>query len=353
MAGRAAHRGSARRRAAPALGGCKAARRAGRRLGWRRRRRMATCHDAGAAGSPARPAEPHRMAKSDDVVSTCRSWLAHSSLGGKRPATTGAAMHIDWNGQTADDSRTRDQLRARRQGPAGGLPARLAGVQALVAAQSRPCLAEHFDCIAPDLRGFGRTVSKVARTAEGTPPQLLAKDLRDFADALGLDTFAIVSHDVGSFVAQQFALAWPERVTKLFFFNCAYPGIGQRWGEFRHFPETWYQQFHQKDFAAALVGSSREACRIYFRHFLTHWCHQKAAFDALSRGVGRQLHAAGQPAGRLRLVCRRVQVAPAHDAGGRAANAEDQGARPMCCGAPTILCCASISPTSSATISRP
>ena len=35
------------------------------------------------------------------------------------------------------------------------------------------------------------------------------------------------------------------------------------------FPETWYQQFHQKDFAAALVGSSREACRIYVRHFLT------------------------------------------------------------------------------------
>lgn len=142
-----------------------------------------------------------------------------------------------------------------------------------------PALAGQFDCIAPDLRGFGRTVSKVQRSPEGTPPTLLAKDLRDFADALGLDKFAIVSHDVGSFVAQQFALAWPERVTKLFFFNCAYPGIGQRWGDYRHFPETWYQQFHQKDFAAALVGSSREAARIYFRHFLTHWCHQKAAFE--------------------------------------------------------------------------
>ncbi len=141
-----------------------------------------------------------------------------------------------------------------------------------------PVLAERFDCIAPDLRGFGRTVAKVARAADGTPPQLLAKDLRDVLDRLGLQKVAIVSHDVGSFVAQQFALAWPERVSKLFFFNCAYPGVGQRWGDFRHFPETWYQQFHQKDFAAALVSSSREACRIYFRHFLTHWCHQKQAF---------------------------------------------------------------------------
>lgn len=142
-----------------------------------------------------------------------------------------------------------------------------------------PLLAERFDCIAPDFRGFGQTVSKAPRTGEGTPPQLLAKDIRDFADRLQLEKFAIVSHDVGSFVAQQLALAWPERVTRLFFFNCAYPGIGQRWGDWHHFPETWYQQFHQKDFAAALVGSSRDACRIYFRHFLTHWTHRKHAFD--------------------------------------------------------------------------
>jgi pimeloyl-ACP methyl ester carboxylesterase len=142
-----------------------------------------------------------------------------------------------------------------------------------------PTLAGHFDCIAPDLRGFGRTTARAPRTGDGTPPQLLAKDLRDFADRLGLGTFSIVSHDVGSFVAQQFALYWPERVDRLFFFNCAYPGIGQRWGDWKHFPETWYQQFHQKDFAAALVGSSRDAARIYFRHFLTHWSHQKEAFE--------------------------------------------------------------------------
>jgi len=143
-----------------------------------------------------------------------------------------------------------------------------------------PALSERFDCIAPDLRGFGATVSKTPRSGTGTPPQLLAKDLRDFIDTLGLQTVSIVSHDVGSFVAQQFVLAWPNRVDRLFFFNCAYPGIGQRWGSWELAPETWYQQFHQKDFAAALVGSSREACRIYFHHFLTHWTHQKHAFDA-------------------------------------------------------------------------
>ena len=142
-----------------------------------------------------------------------------------------------------------------------------------------PVLARHFDCIAPEFRGFGRTVAKVPRSDAGTPPQQLARDLAAFADALGLERFAIVSHDVGSFVAQTFAIAYPERVSKLFFFNCAYPGIGQRWGDHTNFGELWYQQFHQKDFAAALVGSSREAARIYFQHFLTHWSHQKHAFE--------------------------------------------------------------------------
>lgn len=187
-------------------------------------------------------------------------------------------MTIDWSGQTVETPELHVSLvRAGRGKPVIFLHGWPEFKRTWM--HNLPVLAQRFDCIAPDLRGFGRTVSKVARPADGSPPQLLAKDLRDLCDALGLAKVSIVSHDVGSFVAQQFALAWPERVDKLFFFNCAYPGIGQRWGDFRHFPETWYQQFHQKDFAAALVGSSREACRIYFRHFLTHWTHNKHAFE--------------------------------------------------------------------------
>jgi pimeloyl-ACP methyl ester carboxylesterase len=187
-------------------------------------------------------------------------------------------MTIDWSGSTIETSDLRiSYVRAGR----GNTVVFLHGWPEWKRTwlHNIPVLADRLDCIAPDLRGFGRTISKVPRPADGAPPQLLAKDLRDLVDALGLPKVSIVSHDVGSFVAQQFALAWPDRVDKLFFFNCAYPGVGTRWGDYRHFPETWYQQFHQKDFAAALVGSSREAARIYFRHFLTHWTHRKAAFE--------------------------------------------------------------------------
>lgn len=141
-----------------------------------------------------------------------------------------------------------------------------------------PAVGEQFEVFAPEMRGFGETRTKVKREG-GSPPQLLAKDLKEWADAIGLKRFGIVAHDVGAFVAQQFALAYPDHVRGLLFFNCGYPGVGARWGAFENFPETWYQQFHQKDFAAALVGSSREAARVYFRHFLTHWPHQKQVFE--------------------------------------------------------------------------
>lgn len=187
-------------------------------------------------------------------------------------------MQVDWTGATIE---TREQMvsyvRAGR-----GLPVVfLHGWPEFKRTwlHNFPILAEKFDCIAPDLRGFGRTVSKVPRAPGGVPPEAYTKDLLEFVDALGIGRFAIVSHDVGSFIAQRFAHAFPDRVAGLFFFNCAYPGIGGRWGLAENFPELWYQQFHQKDFAAALVGSSRDACKLYFRHFLTHWAHRKDAFE--------------------------------------------------------------------------
>jgi pimeloyl-ACP methyl ester carboxylesterase len=60
-------------------------------------------------------------------------------------------------------------------------------------------------------------------------------------------------------------------VAGLFFFDCPYLGIGARWAEPGHLKEIWYQSFHQLPWAADLVGASRDACRIYFSHFLRHW----------------------------------------------------------------------------------
>jgi len=58
-------------------------------------------------------------------------------------------------------------------------------------------------------------------------------------------------------------------------FDPPYAGIGARWLAPSYVRETWYQSFHQLPWAEDLVGSSREATRLYVSHFLSHWSHDK------------------------------------------------------------------------------
>jgi pimeloyl-ACP methyl ester carboxylesterase len=140
-----------------------------------------------------------------------------------------------------------------------------------------PVLAERFDVVAPDLRGFGDS------DKPGGPPEELlgnlVEDLHALADALGFERFGVVSHDVGAYVAQGFARKYPERLSGLFFFNCPYPGIGRRWVDPDSVNEIWYQTFNQQPWAASLVGENRKICRTYFQHFLDHWAHEPGLFD--------------------------------------------------------------------------
>ena len=145
-----------------------------------------------------------------------------------------------------------------------------------------PCmrrLAERFDLVAPDLRGFGATGKPTPDPSRDAGPEAHAADMLTLLDGLGIARVGVVAHDVGAFVAQALARRHPERISGLFFFNCPYPGIGRRWAEAGHLIEIWYQSFHQMPWAAALVGSSRETCRTYIGHFLRHWAHDPHAFD--------------------------------------------------------------------------
>ena len=47
----------------------------------------------------------------------------------------------------------------------------------------------------------------------------LAKDIIEIADALGIDSFKLVGHDWGGVVAQEVAIAIPERVNQLVIMN--------------------------------------------------------------------------------------------------------------------------------------
>ena len=132
-------------------------------------------------------------------------------------------------------------------------------------------LADRFDMIAPDLRGFGDTGKAKPAPDAGATADTHADDLRALMDALGIARFSLVAGDVGSYVAQSFARRYGDRLTGIVLFCTPYPGLGRRYGEPAHLIEVWYQYFNQLPWAASLVGSSREACRLYIKHFLDHW----------------------------------------------------------------------------------
>jgi pimeloyl-ACP methyl ester carboxylesterase len=142
-----------------------------------------------------------------------------------------------------------------------------------------PALAERFDVIVPELRGFGGTRRRDGAPVENTTADILTTDLKEFLDAIKIERASIVSHDVGAYVAQGFARAYPERTASLFFFDCPYAGVGTRWGEATHLKEMFYQYFHQWPMAEELVGYNRDTCRIYFKHFLTRWAADPHVFD--------------------------------------------------------------------------
>lgn len=74
-----------------------------------------------------------------------------------------------------------------------------------------PLLPTTYRAFALDLRGHGKS----SRPAQGYAPRDLAADVIAFLDAQRIDRAVIVGHSMGSIVAQQVALAAPERVTRL------------------------------------------------------------------------------------------------------------------------------------------
>ena len=154
-------------------------------------------------------------------------------------------------------------------------------------------LAGRHTLIAPDLRGFGD--SDKPEGAYG--PDQHTADMLALMDALGVERFGVVGHDVGGAVMQPLARTAPGRLAGLFFFDFVYPGIGARMGAPDRFNHIWYQSFHQMEMAPALVGATRESCRTYIGHFLKNWSHRKDAFDDVVEAFADNFFKPGNLAG--------------------------------------------------------
>jgi len=139
-------------------------------------------------------------------------------------------------------------------------------------------LAQHFDVVVPDMRGYAYTDKPDLPPEEGYNEAVFAEDISSLCKHLGFAKVNIVSHDFGAIGVRRFARSYREMVNKLVFFDPPYPGIGRRWTEASHLHEIWYLSFHCLPWAEELIASSRRATEIYLRHFIAHWSYDKSLF---------------------------------------------------------------------------
>jgi haloacetate dehalogenase len=121
-----------------------------------------------------------------------------------------------------------------------------------------PVLAESYQVICPDLRGYGRSL-KPATDATHTPysKRAMGGDVLALMDHLGHERFLIGSHDRGSRVAHRLAADHPERVIALSVLDIAptremYRDAGSA---FAHTYWHWYWLTRPHPFPETLIGA--------------------------------------------------------------------------------------------------
>lgn len=136
-------------------------------------------------------------------------------------------------------------------------------------------LAKSFDVIVPDMRGYGDSEKPDLKDLSKFHLNLVADDHAKLLKHLGISKAYVVGHDYSALVMHKFVRVYRDMVIKALTIDPVVPDFELRYLSVGHFPESWYSQFHQLDMAVELVSSSREATKIYFKHFLSHWSYNK------------------------------------------------------------------------------
>ena len=144
--------------------------------------------------------------------------------------------------------------------------------------QNIPALAERFDVVAPDMRGYAYSDKPDLPPEQGYTDVHMADDLAALVRHLGFEKVHMVAHDFGASWAQRFAREHGDMLDKLVLFNPPYAGIGPRWFQLPQNFESWYMIFHQQPWAEDVVGATPASIETYLRHFLRHWSHDTDVF---------------------------------------------------------------------------
>ena len=146
-------------------------------------------------------------------------------------------------------------------------------------------LAEH-GCrvLVPYLRGYGATRFLDPATPRSGQQAALGADLRDFMDALDIETAVLGGYDWGGRAACVVSALWPERVRGLVSINgyniqhiasSLTPAPAEQ--ELRH----WYQwYFNTGRGRAGLTANRHEICRLLWKLWSPNWHFSEAKYAA-------------------------------------------------------------------------
>jgi pimeloyl-ACP methyl ester carboxylesterase len=121
-----------------------------------------------------------------------------------------------------------------------------------------PLLAKTHTVIVPDLRGAGGS----AKPEGGYDKKNMAVDVHELVKSLGINSVAIVGHDIGLMVAYAYAAQFPTETSRVVLMDAFLPGIGD-WTHVWLLRDLWHFHFHGKTPLALVKGRERT----YFEHF--------------------------------------------------------------------------------------
>jgi pimeloyl-ACP methyl ester carboxylesterase len=113
-------------------------------------------------------------------------------------------------------------------------------------------LVKDHTVIVPDLRGMGLSThpeSGYEKTAQ-------ARDLAAILHQLGIQEFALVTHDIGNMAGYALAALYRQRVTKWVVMDAPLPGIGH-WDDQLKNPKVWHFNFRGPDVERLVAGRER------------------------------------------------------------------------------------------------
>jgi pimeloyl-ACP methyl ester carboxylesterase len=136
--------------------------------------------------------------------------------------------------------------------------------------------------LVPDLRGMGQS----SRPEGGYDKRTQARDIAQVMDKLGIDTAALVTHDIGNMVGYALAAQFPTRVTRWVVIDAPLPGIGP-WDETLRSPALWHFNFRGPDVERLVQGRER----IYLDRFWNELSADPKAIDEATRQHYAELYA--------------------------------------------------------------